>query len=274
MFYDVVASIVAYRNPPNILLGAIDSFLKASKLNVLVIIVDNSCDDSLDISLKNKEFVDYVKSPVNEGFGKGHNIAIRKYQDKCKYFLVLNPDVYVHPGAIDNLFQILQKNESYGVAMPKILNPDGSLQNIYRSLPSIFDLAIRRFSFLQKIPVLKAKLDRHELKEFDFNLPVEMVAISGCFMFIRSSVLQKIGGFDPSFFMYFEDTDLSRRALKFTKNLYFPDALVTHQWARQSHKKFKYLVIFLKSMLIYFKKYGFFDFERNDLNAQIRNIKL
>jgi hypothetical protein len=70
-------------------------------------------------------------------------------------------------------------------------------------------------------------------------------------------VLKKVGGFDPRFFMYFEDADLSRKLqAEGFKTVYYPYVNITHLWQRESQKRLKMALIFMISGVKYFQKWG------------------
>ena len=74
-------------------------------------------------------------------------------------------------------------------------------------------------------------------------------------MMFRTSVLKKTGGFDERYFMYFEDADITREAKKYSRVVYYPDAVVSHVWNRDSKHNFKLLAIHIHSMLKYYWKW-------------------
>jgi len=94
--------------------------------------------------------------------------------------------------------------------------------------------------------------------------------LSGCFMLLRTEALQKVGLFDERFFLYFEDTDLSRRIHQQFRTVFFPDATIQHIHERKSYKEFKQLWYHIKSSIYYFNKWGWFiDRERDTVNRNI-----
>jgi GT2 family glycosyltransferase len=98
------------------------------------------------------------------------------------------------------------------------------------------------------------------------NVPI----ISGCFSIFRTGILEEIGLYDDKFFMYFEDFDLSRRIHRKYKTIYFPNVKIVHSHERGAAKNFRLFLIFIKSGIRYFSKYGWiFDSERTNFNKQI-----
>ena len=143
MSYDIIASIVLYKNNVKILTKTINSFLK-TELNVKLILVDNSPTDILK-KLANNKNIEYIYNNRNLGFGKAHNIAIKKSIEITKYFIVLNPDIYFEKGNIEILFHFMNNNIDIGQIMPKILYPNGDMQYLCKKNPTFLDLFIRRF---------------------------------------------------------------------------------------------------------------------------------
>ena len=86
--------------------------------------------------------------------------------------------------------------------------------------------------------------------------PVPVKIAAGCFLLARTGALQKLGGFDERFFLYLEDTDLSRRLLQEGDILFLPEAEVTHLWQRESHRKLRLRLIHIVSAFRYFHKWG------------------
>lgn len=265
---DIIASIVVFKSAKNDLRRAITSFLSAG-LNTYLYVIDNSpTDDLKDACIS--ENVEYVFNGNNLGFGAGHNIAIRKMAGKTKYTLIMNPDIYFEKGNLEKLFNFMEENEDIGLAMPKVLYPDGSLQYICRLLPSPYDMLIKKIN----IRILKHFLDpqrfRHELRFTGYDKVMDVPYLSGCFMLARANVFEKAGMFDERFFMHFEDVDLTRRIHRLCRTVYYPEAVIYHRYEKGSDKDariFKHLVV---SGIKYFNKWGwFFDKERKIVNNKI-----
>ena len=75
-------------------------------------------------------------------------------------------------------------------------------------------------------------------------------------MLFRSSVFERIQGFDSRYFMYMEDADITREVNSVSNSIFFPEAKITHSWQRNNHRKLKYILISVKSMCLYFNKWG------------------
>jgi hypothetical protein len=262
----ISASIVTYNTEVFLLKRAMDSFLSSNITGPLVII-DNSPTDYLKQFCEDIDSVTYIYSRQNLGYGKAHNIAIRKHLDQSKYHLVLNPDVYFDATTLEKMYYFMEAHPQAGLAMPKVYNTEGEFQMNCKLLPAPINLATRRFfpikSWFKKIN------DRYEMQERGFDHVMNVPFLSGCFMFLRTSSLKHTGLFDEQFFLYAEDTDLSRRIHQQFETLFFPGAAITHLHARGSYKDFNLTFQNLKSAIQYFNKWGwFFDLERKQINAR------
>ena len=141
---------------------------------------------------------------------------------------------------------------------PRVLNKDNTLQYLNKRQPNITDLFLRRFYVHNKtFDVLKRRLDHYEMRDVGYKDIHEVPFMTGAFMFCRTHVLKKVGGFDPRFFMYFEDADLSRKFQnEGYKTVYYPHVNITHLWQRESQKRLTMALIFMISGMKYFHKWG------------------
>lgn len=263
-------SIVVYHNEKSQVLKVVNSVLNTD-LEISLFIIDNSTNDTLKDVRNLDPRIIYIFNNANLGFGKAHNIAMRKsIEENIPYHLVLNPDVYFEKGVLEELFEYMEKNPDVGLVMPKGLYPDGRIQYLCRLLPTPFDLLGRRF--LNFGPFKKYVEKRNEIYELRFtgyDKIMEVPYLSGCFMFIRTRVLEKAGLFDERFFMYLEDIDLSRRIHKVAKTVYYPYVEIYHEYGKGSYKNKKLLAFHTESVIKYFNKWGwFFDKERKDINKK------
>ena len=212
--------------------------------------------------------IHYIFNNENMGYGKAHNIAIKKSMEQgLPYHIVLNPDIVIQEGALEKLTHYMNEHPEVGNIMPKIIYPNGQLQYLCKLLPSPIDLIFRRFIPFKK---WRDKINqKYELHSFRYNKKINIPNLSGCFMFLRTKALEKVGLFDENIFMYLEDIDLNRRIHRAYKTIFFPEAVVVHEYQKASYKNIKLLKAHIKSAIYYFNKYGwFFDKERRIINAQ------
>ena len=269
----ITASIVTFHTSHKDLKRLIEC-VEQSEVQVLFVI-DNSSNDELRDFVKDNSRIRYIHS-VNLGYGSGHNVAIKQAIELgAKYHAVLNPDVYWNEDVLKRLSDFMDRTPDCGLVMPKIIYPSGETQYLCKLLPTPMDLIGRRF-----IP-FKTYQEKHdysyELHWSGYNKVMEVPSLSGCFMFMRVSVLKKIGGFDERYFMYAEDLDLCRRIGEVSKTIFFPEVSVVHEYDKGSYKNKKLLKYHIKSVIKYFNKWGwFFDSKRTEKNkyciARIKNF--
>lgn len=264
------ASIVLYNTKVNDLKKVIDSYF-AYQGEKQLFLVDNSPSDELKniVAMYPNNEIHYIFNNANMGYGKAHNIAIRKSIEQGQpYHIILNPDIIIEKGALEKLTDYMEQHPEVGNIMPKIIYPDGELQYLCKLLPSPIDLIFRRF-----IPVKKWKdaiNKRYELHSFGYDKIMNVPNLSGCFMFLRTKALKQVGLFDENIFMYLEDIDLNRRIHSKYQTIYYPEARVIHEHQKESYKSKKLLKAHIKSAIYYFNKYGwFFDEERVNINRNI-----
>ena len=124
----ITASIVIYKSNPAELERAIKSFL-ASTLSGELYIIDNSPTPAAR-EVCNGFDCNYIFTGANFGYGKAHNLVLCESLSRSSYHLVLNPDVYFDADVLEKLFLFMEEHPHAGLAMPKVLYPDGTLQRL------------------------------------------------------------------------------------------------------------------------------------------------
>lgn len=261
---EITASIVVFKNNPVYLSKAIASFLTGAPLGKLFI-VDNSSDDSLR-PLCEGDRIWYFFVGENLGFGAAHNIAIRKAMEKNNpYHLVLNPDVFFEETVLNNLFKFMDDHPGIGLAMPKVLYPDGRPQYLCKLLPSPLTLIARRLG--SKLKIVHTRNQQYELQFSGYDRIMDVPFLSGCFMFLRMEALKKVGLFDESIFLYTEDMDLTRRIHRHFRTVFYPHATIYHYHERASYRNLRTFLHHVTSAITYFNKWGWlYDDERKAIN--------
>lgn len=269
---EISCSIVLYRNPVEQVAEVIRS-LFSTPLRTYLLILDNSPADDLR-SVVEKAGAHYRWNGRNLGFGAAHNIAIRQAPDIAPYHLVLNPDISFGPDVCAKLYEFMAANPSVGLVMPRILYPNGDEQRLCKRIPAPQDLMMRRFLGRAGQSVFRGRSEAYELRSLDLDLPRQIPSLSGCFMFIRTKVLEEIGGFDERYFMYMEDLDLCRRIGARYKTVFYPHASVVHGYSKGSYRDLKLLSYHARSAVRYFTKWGWFhDEDRKVLNSRTSVIE-
>ena len=218
--------------------------------------------------------IEYIHNNLNIGYGAAHNIGIKKAINLgAKYHIVLNPDIYFESNILNVMIDYADKNEDVGYMLPKVIYQNGEIQYLCKLLPTPFDLIFRRF--FPQYGIFEKINERYTLKDFGYDRIINPPCLSGCFMFMRTEILNKYNiFFDEKFFMYFEDFDLIRRLHRVAKTIYYPYVTIIHNHEKASYKSWKMLLTHTRSACMYFNKYGWiFDFERTEMNKKIlRNI--
>lgn len=221
-----VGLITVTYSPGDTLTTMLDSIGAATDREVAIVISDNGSRDGSIERVEQRPGVQVVRNPGNLGFGRGVNVAMQALPADADPVLVVNPDVTFGPGAIDALIQGLARHPEAGVVGPLITTPDGRIYPSARQLPSIgTGVGHAVFGwFWPDNPWTRAYRRDHAD-------PIERQAgwLSGSCLLIRRKAFEEVGGFDPAFFMYFEDVDLGdRMARAGWRSIYLPDASVVH----------------------------------------------
>lgn len=220
-----------------------------------IYVVDNCSTDGTVKKVENKvkefENIKLIIPDENKGFGGGNNMVLQ-YLDS-NYHVLVNPDISISDSMqIEKMVEYMESNKDVGLLSPKILNVDGTTQKLYKHNPSILDMALRFIS-----PKLMRKRQLWFVHDETGYVKTGLIEhASGAFMFFRTEIFKEVNGFDERYFMYVEDADITREVNKISKAVFYPNAFVTHVWARDSSKKLKYMLMMLNSMRKYFDKWG------------------
>ena len=194
-----------------------------------IIVADNgSTDGSRELVLTDFPGVRLVDTGGNIGYGRGNNAGL---EDACgRYFLIFNSDAETPPGAIATLVKFLDTNPTAGAAGAQLVSPDGTLQTSWDAVPTLFDILCEQLYIPRR---------RRENKSSG-DAPFEVPWICGACLMVRAGVFRDVGGFDPAYFMYFEDTDLCVRIRKAGHPVFFvPEARIKHHLGASSGRDWR-----------------------------------
>lgn len=261
----ITASIVLYKNTLEECHSILDCLL-ASPIEKIYL-VDHSGNDSLSVLSSYSPKIEYIQHK-NSGYGSGHNVAIKKaIASKSKYHLITNSDILFEKETIPAIVRYLESNPDIAHVMPKVYYPDGRVQFVCKLLPTPFDMIARGF-----IPerFIKRSQNLFTLSFSNYTVPINAPYLSGCFMFVRTSVLEEVGGFDERYFMHAEDIDLTRRIHAKYKTVMYPSASIIHNHAATHKHSWNAKKVIMANTIKYFNKWGwFFDKQRKQLNEQV-----
>lgn len=238
---------------------------KNRELLLELVLVDNSCDAALHehvglwLEARRAAMPDWtvslLRSPGNIGYGRGNNLVIETV--RSDYHLVVNPDLFVAPDALQEALRFLEDNPETGLLTPAVFGEDGERHYLCKRHPTLLIMFLRSFSPKWLQSWFKPTLAEFEMLDCDYEKPIFDVEYpTGSCMFFRTSVLQQIKGFDPDYFLHYEDADIGRRALQVARVVYVPAVRVVHQWARDTHRSWGSRLVTVRSGFLYWRKWG------------------
>jgi GT2 family glycosyltransferase len=231
-----------------------------------VVVVDNaSTDGSAEMVRGDFSGVELIASTVNGGYPYGNNLGLRALgyrgagnvaQDAPRYALLLNPDTELPPTALYDMIQYMDAHPEVGVAGPKLVLPDGSLDlACRRSFPTPM-VSLYRFSGLSRLFPRNPRFGRYNMTFADPDQEIEVDSVVGAYMQVRREAIEAVGLLDESFFMYGEDLDWAYRIKKAGwKVFYHPQVMVKHVKRAASRQSQKAQFEFQRAMLIFYRKH-------------------
>lgn len=233
------------------------SVMKAcAKVDAEIFLVDNnSVDGSVEMAEKKFPSVKIIANKDNKGFSKANNQAIRMASGE--YVLLLNPDTVVEENTFEKISSFMDAHSDAGGLGVKMIDGSGKfLPESKRGLPTPMVAFYKMFGLSKLFPHSKI-FGKYHLSYLDENDVHEVDVLSGAFMLIRKTVLDKTGLLDETFFMYGEDIDLSYRITQAGfKNYYFPETRIIHYKGESTRKSsVNYVFVFYNAMIIFAKKH-------------------
>jgi GT2 family glycosyltransferase len=230
-----VAAVIVNFNSGNALASTIDSLHAGfSGLRWEALIVDNGSSDGSERAALDRDHVSLLRQQ-NVGFAAGVNTGISA--TTSAFVLVLNPDCRLTPGCVLALLGELQKHSTCAVIGPKILDPDGTLQESARGDPNMLTGLFGRTTLLSRwFPNSKVVRRNLAAGASDPAVPSRRVDwVSGACMLARREALAAVKNFDEAYFLFWEDADLCRRLRNVGwETRYMPGATVVHEVGQSS----------------------------------------
>jgi len=200
------------------------------------IVVDNlSSDGSAGMVAAEFPDVTVLEPGRNGGYAFANNIGLREMgfgvgaEAPPRYALLLNPDTVVPPEGLTRIVAFMDANPDVGVAGPKLVRPDGSLDRACRRSFPTPEVSFYRMTGLSRLFPHSRRFGRYNLTYLDVDEQADVDAVVGAFMLMRGKALERAGLLDEAFFMYGEDLDLCYRikALGW-RVVYNPSVVVLH----------------------------------------------
>ena len=224
----MVSALIVSHNERELLLQCLKAFYATTDVPVEAIVVDNGSTDGTGAAVT----AQFPKATVliekkNLGYGRAANIGLERCQGR--FALLLNPDVVVDPLAVGKLADHLLTRPDAGGVGPRLLMPDGKRdQDARRGFPVPSSLFYRTVG-LNKLFPKSRRFGRHNMGHLDEADVHEMDAGTKDALMLRMAAVDRVGFFDPRYFMFGEDVDLCYRLkLGGWKIFYQPAAGATH----------------------------------------------
>jgi len=218
--------------------------------------VDNaSTDGAAELVQADYPQARLVRNTRGLGYAANNNLGI--HLATGRYPMVMNPDVVVLPGAFDALVGFMDDNPEVGLAGPKLLNADGTLQFSCRRFSTPAHLVVRGLHLDRIAGNSQAMRDAVYL-DWDHNSVRDVDYVTGACIVARREMLADVGLLDEGFALYFEDQDWCYRAWKHGWRVtYVPQSQMIHDHQRASARGLfsKSTRTHVRSMLRFFRKH-------------------
>jgi GT2 family glycosyltransferase len=201
-----------------------------------VIVVDNaSTDGSPEMVRAAFPWVRLIESSGNSGYGAAANLGMAAC--RSPYVLLLNGDTRLAPGALHTLSTYLDRHPCAAIVGPRLVNLNGSLQASCYPFPTPLAIFLEESTlgrFVRFVPVLR---DRY-LRSWTYDESRQVPWALGAAFALRRDAVEGVGGFDESFFLYYEEVDLCLRLRLTGWDVHFtPDTTVTHVGGASSDQR-------------------------------------
>ena len=241
-------------------------FASTGALKLAVCVVDNaSSDNSADMVRDQFPQVHLIANRENVGYPAANNQGLRWFgfgpagearADAPSFALLLNPDTVLPPDALTRMLAFMAAHPAAGVAGPKLVRLDGSLDKACRrSFPtpatSLFHL-LKLDRLFPRSPLFA----RYDLSYLDPDLTTRVDSVVGAFMLVRREAIEAAGLLDEAFFMYGEDLDWAKRITDAGWEVwYYPEVTVLHVKEAASRHSYRARVEFYRAMNVFYQKH-------------------
>jgi hypothetical protein len=240
-------------------------FASQGPLSFRVCVVDNASDDgSADMVQAEFPQVHLIRNEENVGYPRANNQGLRAFgfgrdvlaTDRPEFGLLLNPDTEVPTNALWDMMAFMRADPTIGMAGPKLVRPDGSLDlACRRSFPSP-EVSLYRLSGLSRLFPSSPRFGRYNMTYRDPDLIIEVDSVVGAFMMVRGAAIAQVGLLDEQFFMYGEDLDWAFRFKEAGWRVFYnPAVTVLHVKRAASKHSRRAQIEFFRAMDIFYRKH-------------------
>ena len=247
-----ISIIIVEYNSLDELYRCTESLPKGFSCKVELIVSSNSCyskQKQIEIQSQYPQFK-WSFNEKNGGFAYAMNQGMKLATGD--YLIIANPDC-VFIDKLDEMLKFLQQHSEVGAIAPQIVDESGHIQDScrhYVSVQSFIWRQIRR-KFTGKEVLLNSRVDYSRIQTVDW--------VIGAFIMVSRAVYEKTGGLSDDYFMYVEDMDwCTRIRLAGWEVVYYPKVKIQYKGTRSARKSTSSAKVFINSLKIYWKKFGFF----------------
>lgn len=219
-----------------------------------VCVVDNASSDGSSDMVANEFPQARLIRAENQGYAAGNNLGLREFgfadqghgrKDQesetsslpPRYALLLNPDTVLPPSALADMLEFMEEHHQAGVAGPRLVREDGSLDRACRRSFPTPEVACYRLSGLSRLFPKSPRFGRYNLTYLSPELTTEVDSVVGAFMLMRAEALAQVGLLDEQFFMYAEDLDLCYRVKQHGWQVWYNAAVTVLHYKGQSSRQ-------------------------------------
>lgn len=256
------ACIVLYNDQDEALNAAASVLEHTRRWPLKLFLVDNASPDGSGATLAQaaaerlhpgeEQEVEVICREENGGFGAGHNTVMPRISSQ--YHFILNPDILLEADTLSDVAEWMAAHPQVVMARPALRFPDGRPQVLPLRRCSALALVYRQ---KESLKFLKPFNDRYVMADRDLTQPTEIEFCTGSFAAVKTLDFCAVGGFDTGYFMYVEDADLTMKLRRRGKVYLLPQFEAIHAWHRAPHTDRSHFKLQLRSMLRYFRKWGF-----------------
>jgi N-acetylglucosaminyl-diphospho-decaprenol L-rhamnosyltransferase len=242
-------------------------FASVGDFSYRVVVVDNgSSDGSVEAVAEAFPQAELISGQGNVGYPAGNNLGLRSlgYVDEPgqasaqapRYALLLNPDTELPPDALGKMLAFMDGHPEVGVAGPKLVLPDGSLDLACRRSEPTLEVAFWRLIGFSRLFRRSRRFARYNLTFLDEDETAEVDSVVGAFMMVRCEAVAQVGLLDEDFFMYGEDLDWAKRIKDAGwKVIYYPAVQVKHVKRAASRQSKRAKLEFVRAFWIFYRKH-------------------